>query len=148
MVPYYDPKPYIITNTKGNMITAKRDEPRKTVTRNSSWFKRVKGHRESESDFDDIKGGDNEVDMESAFTVSTANKVELESTGNDVSNVGDQPVSQESDRPKRNRRPPKWHEDNHDILLKVLEGCSVVPFEKATWPTYMEQCAVATAQEN
>ena len=111
MVPYYDPKPYIITNTKGSMITAKRDEPRKTVTRNSSWFKRVKGHRESESDFDDIKGGDNEVDMESADTVRTANEVELKSTGNDVSNVGDQPVSQESDRLKRNRRPPKWHED-------------------------------------
>ena len=41
------------------------------------------------------------------------NEVEVESTGNDVSNVGDQPVSQESDRPKRNRRPPKWHEDYH-----------------------------------
>ena len=51
--------------------------------------------------------------MESADTVSTANEVELESTGNYVSNVGDQPVSQESDRPKRNRRPPKWHEDYH-----------------------------------
>ena len=95
------------------MITAKHDEPQKTVTRNSSWFKRVKGYRESESDFNDIKGGDNEVDMESADTVSTANEVELESTGNDVSNVGDQPVSQEKDRPKRNRRPPKWHEDYH-----------------------------------
>ena len=93
------------------MITAKRDEPQKTVTRNSSWFKRVKGHRES--DFDDIKGGDNEVDMESADTVSTTNEVEVESTSNDVSNVRDQPISQESDRPKRNRRPPKWHEDYH-----------------------------------
>ena len=28
MVTYYDPKPYIFTNTKGSMITAKRDEPR------------------------------------------------------------------------------------------------------------------------
>ena len=111
IVPYYDPKRYIITSTKGSMITAKRDEPRKTVTRNSSWFTRVKEHRESESDFDDIKGGDNEVEMESADTVSTTN--EVESTGNDVSNVGDQPVSQESERPKRNRRPPKWHEDYH-----------------------------------
>ena len=70
------------------------------MTTNSSWFKRVKGHRENESDFDDIKRGDNEVDMESADTVSTTNVVEVESTGNDVSNVGGQPVSQESDRPK------------------------------------------------
>ena len=99
-MPYYDPKPYIITNTKGNMITAKRDEPRKTVTRSSSWVKRVKGHSESESDFDDIKGGDNEVDMESADTVSTTNEVGVESSGNDVSNVEDQLVSQESERPK------------------------------------------------
>ena len=79
----------------------------------SNRVKRVKGHRESESDFDDRKGGDNEVDMESADTVGTTSEVEVESTGNDVSNVGDQPISQESDRPKRNHRPPKWHEDYH-----------------------------------
>ena len=54
------------------------------MTRNTSWFKRVKGHRESESDFDDIQGGDNEVDMESADTVSTTNEVEVELTGNGV----------------------------------------------------------------
>ena len=111
MVPYCDPKRYIITNTKGSMITAKRDEPRETVTRNSSWIKRVKGHRESESDFNDIKGGDNDVDTESADTASTTNEVEVESTGNDLSNFRDQPISQESDRPNMNRRPPKWHED-------------------------------------
>ena len=51
--------------------------------------------------------------MELADTVSTTNEVEVESTGNDVSNVRDQPVSQGSDRPKRNHRPPKWHEDYH-----------------------------------
>ena len=41
MMPCYDPKPYIITNTKGSMITAKCDEPRKKVTRNSSWFNSI-----------------------------------------------------------------------------------------------------------
>ena len=38
--PYYDPVPYTVTARKGNMITASRNGHR--VTRNSSFFKKVK----------------------------------------------------------------------------------------------------------
>ena len=36
----YDPKPYTITQRKGKMITASRDG--KSITRNASFFKRVR----------------------------------------------------------------------------------------------------------
>ena len=48
--PYYDPRPYTITQRKGNMITAERDNHR--ITRNTSFFKYIENSGRS-TDYDD-----------------------------------------------------------------------------------------------
>ena len=40
--PVYDPGPYTVTQMKGTMVTATRTNPRHVVTRNTSYFKRLK----------------------------------------------------------------------------------------------------------
>ena len=37
--PYYDPRPYVVTKRKGNMITAEREDH--VITRNTSFFKYI-----------------------------------------------------------------------------------------------------------
>ena len=54
--PYYDPRPYQITEIKGNMVTAARDYH--TITRNVSFFKQiadVDGENYEEDEWDYIE---------------------------------------------------------------------------------------------
>ena len=45
MLPVYDPRPYIVTSRKGGEVTATRERPRHTITRNVSFFKKFDAHQ-------------------------------------------------------------------------------------------------------
>ena len=42
LTPNYDPNPYIVKQRKGSMVTATRSYPSHTITRNISFFKKLK----------------------------------------------------------------------------------------------------------
>ena len=69
---FWDPLPYMVTKVKGSMITAERESPRHTVTRNSSRFKEVKqgdGLKGNRKKNKSIKGDGND-----RWIVSNGNK--------------------------------------------------------------------------
>ena len=60
--PYYDPKPYVVTKKKGDMIVAGREDH--TITRNCSFFKKIKQNPYDEySDYEEIKTESKEAEM-------------------------------------------------------------------------------------
>lgn len=50
----YDPKPYVVCESKGTMVTAKRDD--KEITRNPSFFKKVNESTKVKQEVDDDDG--------------------------------------------------------------------------------------------
>ena len=60
LTPNYDPIPYIVTAKKGSMITAERRHPFHTVTRDISYFKKLK-YTDTPDDFDVYPGEDNPI---------------------------------------------------------------------------------------
>jgi len=81
----YNPKPMVVEDVKGSMVTASNEE--KTITRNSSHFKAI--------------------DSEAVPTAPTTTEdvYELLSDGNDDT---DDTQSSATTRPTRNRKPPGW----------------------------------------
>ena len=71
--PKYDPRPYTVVAKKGTMVTASRDNPRHVITRNSSFFKRMK-IEENNDKVDEIDGDDE---------ITENNVVDLEQVGRD-----------------------------------------------------------------
>ena len=94
--PYSD-KPYIIIKIKGSMITAKRIEDEKTITRNSSHFKTIKMT---------VRGSNDTVVEEFPDIFTTVNN-EPE-RNNEDHGVEDHGVEQ---RPQRQRRLPQRYRD-------------------------------------
>lgn len=50
--PAFDPRPYTVTGKKGTMITASKSHPNHIITRNSSFFKQLKGRNASGLEID------------------------------------------------------------------------------------------------
>ena len=63
LTPNYDPKPYIVTERKGNMITATRKLPYHKITRNISFFKKLKFEEEEDDSISDWEN-DNEEQID------------------------------------------------------------------------------------
>ena len=55
--PKYDPRPYTVVVKKGTMVTASRDNPRHLITRNTSFFKRLKTYGNNNK-LDETEGDD------------------------------------------------------------------------------------------
>ena len=60
LTPNYDPKPYIVTERKGNMITATRKLPYHKITRNISFFKKLKFEEEEDDSISDWENNNEE----------------------------------------------------------------------------------------
>ena len=78
--PKYDPRPYTVIEKKGTMVTASRDNPRHVITRNSSFFKRLKIEENSDKvdqiDDDDEITENNVVDLEQVGSDDENNRVQ------------------------------------------------------------------------
>ena len=71
--PYYDPKPYVVTKKKGNMIVAGREDH--TITRNCSFFKKIMQNPYDEySDYEEIKTESKEAEMNIPLRQSTRSR--------------------------------------------------------------------------
>ena len=116
LTPPFDPTPHLITAMKGSMITAKSTKSSNHITRNSSFFKRIRAKSESESDDDDMFE-DNAI--ESTVDVSSgdepgADELEVIDAEN---NSGE--ATQRRMNPPRARRRPAYLRDDIDNLLQV-----------------------------
>ena len=103
----YEPKPLTITNKKGSMITAERGN--KTITRNSSFFKKSPippSQDEEIGEYVDISNTDNDIPG------NTGNSSNIPTTN---TNMAEHLVTPENtikpQRPNRNRVPPRKYND-------------------------------------
>ena len=55
--PKYDPRPYTVVVKKRTMVTASRNNPRHLITRNTSFFKRLKT-KKNNNKVDEMEGDD------------------------------------------------------------------------------------------
>ena len=64
LVPRYDPQPYTVSTKKGSTLVVVREYPaHKVVTRDTSWFKKLKGGRKKDKGTPD-DFSDRECDQE------------------------------------------------------------------------------------
>lgn len=83
--PKYDPRPYTVVVKNGTIVIASRDNPRHLITRNTSFFKRLK-----------TKGNNNEVDeMEGDDEITENGSVDPGQGERDNENDGEQQLEDE-----------------------------------------------------
>jgi hypothetical protein len=105
--PVFDPRSYIVTERKGSMITAFREEPRHTICRNSSYFKKFHEDIPGEDDYFESDETDSENSDEENVVEEDAveeNAVEEDAVEEDA--VDDDTVEEESDDTEQERRYP------------------------------------------
>ena len=126
---FFEPKPYSIVKVKGSMITAKHSETNKFVTRNSSYFKKLKLSSSNIVDKDtyDLLSDDNDNQIETQVEVADGEiggegAVALQDDEVMHGGCGNNEVQEDSlreehtGRPVRNRRPPQWLND-YDVNI-------------------------------
>ena len=126
MQPLYDPIPYLVVERKGSMITAARESPKHSITRNSSFFKKLKECSEDDHDetiHEEVVAEDDTVnDNNDVVQVDPdIQEEEVESDGDEVpseQDSGDERVDEErvedeqrEGRPERCRQMPPYLKD-------------------------------------
>ena len=107
--PKYDPRPYTVVAKKGTMVTASRDNPRHVITRNSSFFKRLK-IEENNDKVDEIDGDDE---------ITENNVVDLEQVDRDDENNREQQFEDEASEELLGEEKERIEQEN-EVLEQLL----------------------------
>ena len=126
LLPVYDPRPYIVTSRKGGEVTATRERPRHTITRNVSFFKKFDAHQggilkkgsEADADeeellFEEEAGSESsEGEEEEDLTdVQDSESDDMSADESEESEMETGQVPQQRDHPRRDRNPPPYLSD-------------------------------------
>ena len=108
---FYDGRPYTITDINHSMITAKRDNH--TVTRNSSFFKKLLGYSGKNQPIDQAEGDEEEIDDDVTITQHVTNPTQRKGQPQDQPQGQPQPPTPPDRRypNRRNRQLPNRFND-------------------------------------
>ena len=118
MLPVYDSRPYIVTSRKGGEVTATRERPRHTITRNVSFFKKFDAHQGGILK----KGSDADADEEELLfeeeAGSESSEGEEEEDLTDVQDSESEMICQLMNLKKARWRQVKYH--NNEIIREEI----------------------------
>ena len=105
----YEPTPYVVQSKKGSMITAKRHN--KSVTRNSSFFKKSPRPPTTEEEEREMSETDSDTPEEPEIEQTHQTQGELQSNNVPIPHDQPPPNTYQTCRPKRKKKTPARFED-------------------------------------
>ena len=140
MLPVYDPIAYTVVSRRGTAVTARREKPRHSITRNTSFFKKILEEEQIDNDNarlydddDEIQFGESESDIESSGQEEETDEEysETESEDSDIESCEESEGQSDSDEddsgdddsrddsayvhPARERSIPPYLRENYEM---------------------------------